>query len=58
MSLHLSDLNHEIRGLEDSVRGHFRQEITRGQNRGEKTNLKQLLQLHANSSETLNGTII
>jgi len=39
MSLHLSDLNHEIRDPEDAVRGHFRQEITRGQNRGEKTAL-------------------
>ena len=37
MSLHLSNLNHEIRVREDPLRGHFRQEITRGQNRGEKT---------------------
>ncbi|MEN9722780.1 MAG: hypothetical protein RJB38_766, partial [Pseudomonadota bacterium] len=37
MSLQLSDLNSEIRELENPFRGHIRQEITRGQNRGEKT---------------------
>ncbi|MEN9723831.1 MAG: hypothetical protein RJB38_1817, partial [Pseudomonadota bacterium] len=50
----LSDLNSEIRELENPFRGHIRQEITRGQNRGEKTAGADFIQISRNYSDDTN----